>query len=87
MKDLANAILPSLTTDLTDAQIFSLLFQMFPVFRSMELSSYRIPADQTYYSAMIRGMYVLVPDLPKIRSLLQEEYLPLHASGRKEALH
>ena len=29
---------------------------MFPVFRSMELSSYRIPADQTYYSAMIRGI-------------------------------
>ena len=43
----------------------------------MEIQSYRVPADQTYYDAMIRGMAVLVPDLERIQELLRTEYLPL----------
>ncbi len=74
---LLNAMLPSLTTDLSDGQILALMGTLFPGLRSMEIQSYRVPADQTYYDAMIRGMAVLVPDLERIQELLRTEYLPL----------
>ena len=43
---------------------------------SISISSHTVPASDCYYSANIRGMSVLVPDLPLIRQRL-EEYLPL----------
>ena len=77
---LLNAMLPSLTTDLSDGQILSLMGKLFPGLRSMKIASYRIPADGTYYDAMIRGMAVLVPDLARVQKLLRTDYLPLRTS-------
>lgn len=68
--------LPYLTTDLTDSEILSLAYRLLPVVSSISINSYTVPASDCYYSASIRGMSVLVPDLPRIRRYL-EEYLPL----------
>lgn len=40
---------------------------------------YRVPADDAYHYASIRGMSVVVPDLDKIHEALLNEYLPLNA--------
>lgn len=68
--------LPYLTTDLTDSEILSLAYRLLPAASSISINSYTVPASDCYYSASIRGMSVLVPDLPRIRRYL-EEYLPL----------
>ena len=65
-----------LTTDLTDSEILSLIYRLLPLASSISINSYTVPADDCYYYASIRGMSVLVPDLPRIRQCL-EEYLPL----------
>lgn len=74
--DLMNNALPYLTTDLTDREILSLVYRLLPLASSISISSHTVPASDCYYSANIRGMSVLVPDLPLIRQRL-EEYLPL----------
>lgn len=68
--------LPYLTTDLTDSEILSLAYRLLPLASSISIDSYTVPANDCYYGASIRGMSVLVPDLPRIRQYL-EEYLPL----------
>lgn len=65
-----------LTTDLTDSEILSLVYRLLPLASSISINSYTVPAEDCYYYASIRGMSVLVPDLPRIRQYL-EEYLPL----------
>lgn len=72
---LANKILPCMTTDMSNKQIMSLIAKCYGALDS-EMKTYHVPADDAYYGAMIRGMAVLVPDLPLIRQQL-ETYLPL----------
>ena len=43
-----------------------------PIVGQLKLSTQRIPADNTYQYASIRGMSVLVPDLEANRKLLKE---------------
>lgn len=75
---LVDTLIPMVTTDMTNTQILSLATKLLPSISSLKLSSYRIPADDAYYGATIRGMSVLVPDLELNRKHLQEEYLPLN---------
>lgn len=76
LMSLMNTILPLLKTDMSNARILSLMTQLAPMVSSMEVNTYRVPANNAYRSASIRGMSVLVPDLKKIRTQLKEEYLP-----------
>ena len=74
--DLANTLLPMMTTDMSNTEIISLVMKLAPLMSGMEVGSYRIPADDTYTNATIRGMMVLVPDLAKNQLYLQETCLP-----------
>ncbi len=69
---LADAILPCLTTDMSQKDIMSLATMI----QGMKLNetSYRIPVDGTYSSESVRGMAVLVPDL-QANSQYLKEYL------------
>lgn len=75
--DLLDVILPSLSTDMSNSDIISLVMELAPDIGSVQLNSYHVPPFGGYKSAMIRQMAVLVPDIPKIRSLLNSEYLPI----------
>ena len=75
---LVDTILPYLSTDMSNAQIAKLAVKYAPALASLKISTYSIPADGAYKSAMIRGMAVLVPDLYKNKQLLFEEYLPFN---------
>lgn len=74
---LASEMLPHMTTDLSRLQIMSMLFQCFKIMDGATVTSYRVPADNAFYYDTIRGMSVVVPDLPLIREQL-ETYLPLN---------
>ena len=76
MLTLADDILPLVTTDMTDKQIFSYVAELFPMLSSSEISTQRIPADGAFYEANIRGMEVLVPDLEENRQLLKDTLAP-----------
>ena len=76
--NLINTVLPMLTTDMTNAEIISLAKVLVPVAKTMEINTYSVPASDCYTFASIRGMSVLLPDLPKIRDYLKNEYLPLN---------
>ena len=69
---LTDTLLPLMTTDMNNTQIISLVMKLAPLMSGMELNSYRIPIDGSYYDATIRGMMVLVPDLAMNRNYLKD---------------
>lgn len=75
LNSIANKILPKMTTDMTNTEIMGYIAKCYGALDS-DMQTYHVPADDAYYNAMIRGMAVLVPDLPLIRQEL-ETYLPL----------
>ena len=77
LSKLADTILPMLSTDMSNTELLGLIAKVLPMVSEMKLTGYAIPAAGTYYSTYVRGMYVLVPDLNKNRTLLRDKYLPL----------
>mgnify|MGYP000756771298 FL=1 len=78
LMELFQEVLPYLSTNMTNGQIMRLAAKCIPAFGSIELHSYCVPANDSFYYASIREMSVLVPDLDKIRGQLENEYLPLN---------
>lgn len=75
---LLDEALPLLTTDMSNGEIISLATALLPVMRDIEVSTYLVPESDCYSFANIRGMDVLLPNLPRIRDRLENEYLPLN---------
>ena len=71
-------MLPYVATDLTDAEILTLAYQLLPMLSSVSLETHSVPSAGNYKSATIRNMSVLLPDREKIRQQLQDAYLPLN---------
>lgn len=69
---LLDEILPMVTTDMSNGEILGYAAKVFPMFSGASITSQRIPADGAYKLAMIDGMSVLVADMDKTRTLLQE---------------
>ena len=62
LMDIADEILPCLTTDMTDSELLGYVYTI--ATSKMEMGdSCRIPAEGTYSNQTIRGMMVLVPNL------------------------
>lgn len=70
--DLMDQVLPMLTTDLSNMDIIGYVTDLLPMLTSAEVATLHIPGDEDYYNASIRGMDVLVPDLPACREMLAE---------------
>ena len=69
--EMANDILPLVTTNLTNTQILNLATKVMLMDVS-DIETYRIPADGEFTPDTIKNMSVLVPDLPANRTLLKE---------------
>ncbi len=69
--DLANDIMPLITTNLTSTQILGLVTRVVLMDVS-DIGTYRIPADGTFTPDTIYDMSVLVPDLTANRELIKE---------------
>lgn len=72
LNDLANQVLPMITTDMSNADIFFYIAEFFPILSELEVTTQYIPAEGTYYGAFIREMAVLVPNIEANRKILQE---------------
>lgn len=58
-------VLPYVETNMTDDQIIALATAVISMnVNSSELMHYRLPAEGTYKSAKVKGMQVLLPDIP-----------------------
>ena len=69
-----DAVLPYLTTDMSKQDIVK--YCMSVMSNGLKgIKKYRIPADETFSSPVIRGMDVLLPDLAKNQELLMEYIL------------
>ena len=75
--NLVNSCLNYITTDMTNSQIIDVAMVTLPLVSNLQLKEYRIPTDDGYYNAYIRGMAVLVPDLKLAQNYLKEDFLPL----------
>lgn len=64
LNDLANAVLPQVTTNLTKGEIFSLILGL-PSYIKYELQELRIPVEGSYTDMRVRGMAVLNIDFGK----------------------
>ena len=72
LNDLLESILPTITTDMSNSEIMNCFLEIAPMLGSMKITNQRIPLDDTYKYASIRGMSVLVPDLEANRQFLKE---------------
>lgn len=72
LNELLTEVLPTVTTDLTDAEIFGYLVELFPLLTDLKIETGRVPADGSYIMTMIDGKSVLVPDLEESRAQLKE---------------
>ena len=75
VKTLKN-LLPYMSTDLTNNDIWTLAGKMIPILSKLEISTFHAPDDGEYYNARIKGRAIFVPNLKKIRDRLQNEILP-----------
>ena len=72
LNNLLTQMLPMLTTDLSDSEIFGYAVQLFPLLTDLQINTMRIPADGAYQMTMIDGMSVLLPNLEANRKLLAD---------------
>lgn len=68
--DMAYAVMPSLTTDMTNGDIMSYV-SYFITSRPTMGGNYRLPVNGSFSDQIIRGMMVLVPDLKKNAQMIQ----------------
>ena len=69
--ELADDILPLVTTNLTNSQILSMVTKVI-LMDILEIETYRIPVDGEFTPSTINDMSVLIPSLPENRELLKE---------------
>ena len=70
MLGMVDDILPMVTTDLTKSEVITYVTALFPMLSECEVITQRIPVDNGYYNASIRGMSVLVPYMDTNRQAL-----------------
>ena len=76
LNSIADAILPKLSTDMSNGDILSLMTKILPLVGSMEVNTYSIPYLGGYSHAMINGASVEIVDFKDMRNKLENEYLP-----------
>ena len=62
LRKLLDELLPTVITDMTNAQIMSVAAQVLPYFSSMQINSYTVPASGTWRNATIDGRAVIQSD-------------------------
>lgn len=73
---MTQTLLPYITTDMTNDDIWDLLFEIAPIISSVNLNSYSVPDKGDYSFANVNGMSVIIPNMNLIRDKLQNQYLP-----------
>jgi len=72
LDELLNQLLPMVTTDMENSQIWDLTKTVIPMLSGLSVKTNRLPADGSYQNAWVSGMSVLIPDLEENRQILFE---------------
>lgn len=80
LNKLLNKLLPEITTDLSEGDIFSLILSL-PKYAGYELNQWSIPVDNSYQFMRIRGMEVITLDFNRnieaLRAKIYDETAPV----------
>ena len=72
LSNLVTTMLPMISTNMKDEDITNYMMKILPILSELQITTQHIPVDGSYRSVYIRGMAVLVPDLPANIAVLQE---------------
>lgn len=72
LTELAESIMPMITTDMTNSEIIGYVLEFFPILSELEITTQHIPAEGTYKHARVRGMAVLLPDFEENIQILKD---------------
>lgn len=72
LNNLLQEALPMFATDMSNAEIFGYVMDLFPLLTDLTIQTERIPVDGSYKPAWIRDMSVLLPDLKANYDVLAE---------------
>ena len=64
LKDVLNAVLPEVTTDIKESEMLSLMVDFVRKYKDFEIVQCRVPDDGTITDLVINGAMVLGIDLP-----------------------
>lgn len=67
---LVGVLIPMVVTDMSNDEILNTAIDLAPLLSDLKIVTQRIPTDDGYYSTMVSGMSVLVPDLDTNRQFL-----------------
>jgi len=70
--DLLDVLIPMVYTDMSNKQILSTAAELAPMLQDMTIITQRIPVDNGYYNASVKGMAVLIPDIEMNCSFLAD---------------
>ncbi len=85
LNSLLNKLLPQITTNLTEGEIFSMILSI-PKYAGYKMDQSHIPVDNSYQFMRIRGMDVITLNFDKNIKALQEQLYP-NQSNREVALN
>ena len=68
-------------TDMTEAEILTTAVELAPLLKDLTIITQRIPIDDAYYHAGVKGMAVLIPDLEVNRQFLEDTIGNLEGTG------
>lgn len=69
---LLEKVLPTVTTNMSDADILSYAYTMLPMIGNIQVVTQRIPVDGSWHDETVNGMMVLIPNLEKNKEFLNE---------------
>lgn len=75
LNSLLNKLLPQVTTNLTEGEIFSMILSL-PAYAGYDIRQWHIPVDNAYQFMRIRGMEVITLDFAKNIKALKEQIYP-----------
>lgn len=75
LNNLLNKLLPQVTTNLTEGEIFSMILSL-PGYAGYDIKQCHIPVDNSYQFMRIRGMEVIALDFDKNIKALREQIYP-----------
>ena len=79
--ELVKILIPMVATDMTEAEILTTAVELAPLLKDLTIITQRIPIDDAYYHAGVKGMAVLIPDLEVNRQFLEDTIGNLEGTG------
>ena len=65
-------VLPLITTDMTNEEILTCMFKVFPILTELKVTTQHIPAEGAYWYDTVDGMSVVMPNYKRNIQILKD---------------